>query len=955
MLDTIINSFKNVLKSRLFPMVTAYIVLFSILVGRMFYLQIIHGEEYEKQSTYQSTKNREIKSFRGKIFDCNGTLLASNEQTYAITLEDTGEIQESKKKNEMIIRMLRIIEKNGDIVDLEFPITIDKKNKIKFSVDKAAQLRFKKDIFFKKSVNELSDEQKDMNAAEVFDYLRYSNEVNTPKFMIDEKDKEPVYTTKEALAIMTVRYAMLMNTYKKYVPVTIAADVSEQTVAAIKENSADLPGVEVTEELNRVYYESEYFAHIIGYTGLISSDTLTQLQDEDKNTPYTANDYIGKTGIEKEYEEVLRGTKGSEDLIINDSSRIVDIKNRKEAVPGNDIYLTIDAELQKAYYKILEKKIAGILLSRLTNSTNAGTKGKSATGILVPIYDVYYAILENNIVDITKFSEPDASSLEKQIYAKFKSARKEAKRKIKSQLRYNNTTCGNELSDNMQKYLDHIYYELLVDKDLILTDELDRSDSEYIKFTKQKISLAQFLKYAINKNWVNLALLDIGKNYYSTEEIYDIFIKYIMDLLEEDSGFSKLIYKTMIYDYTISGTEVCLLLYEQKILKNKGLEKEQLEGGSISPYQFIRKKIKSLEITPGQLGLEPCSGSLVVTDVETGKVKALVSYPSYDNNKFANSIDFDYYSYISTNKASPLLNRATQQKTAPGSTYKMLVAACSLEDGLITPSTPVTDKHTFSKITKPHPSCWSRSSHGTINVSQALRDSCNYFFYEMGYRLGNGKKDVVNNESGLKKLKNYAEKFGLTETSGVELAEAEPKVSDTDTVRSAIGQGTNSYTPIQLSRYVTTIANKGTCYNLTIIDRIADVTKNTTKKNEATVRNKLRFADSTWTAITSGMRMVVSDGSINKLFKGLPVNVAGKTGTAQESKSKPNHALFVSYAPYEDPEISVTAVIANGYTSSNAAELASDVYKYYYDKKSRKKLLKQKVSKPKMDSHSLTD
>ena len=257
----------------------------------------------------------------------------------------------------------------------------------------------------------------------------------------------------------------------------------------------------------------------------------------------------------------------------------------------------------------------------------------------------------------------------------------------------------------------------------------------------------------------------------------------------------------------------------------------------------------------------------------------------------------------------------------------MLVAACSLEDGLIGPSTPVTDKHTFSKITKPHPSCWSRSSHGTINVSQALRDSCNYFFYEMGYRLGNGKKDVVNNESGLKKLKNYAEKFGLTETSGVELAEAEPKVSDTDTVRSAIGQGTNSYTPIQLSRYVTTIANQGTCYNLTIIDRIADVTKNTTKKNKATVRNKLRFASSTWTAITSGMRMVVSDGSINKLFKGLSVNVAGKTGTAQESKSKPNHALFVSYAPYENPEISVTAVIANGYTSSNAAELASDVYK----------------------------
>ena len=129
-------------------MVTAYIILFSILVGRMFYLQIVHGEEYEQQSTYQSTKTREIKSSRGKIYDCNGKILASNEQTYAITLEDTGELETSQEKNEMIIKMLRIIERNNDIVDLEFPIMIDKKNRIKFSVDEAAQLRFKKDIFY---------------------------------------------------------------------------------------------------------------------------------------------------------------------------------------------------------------------------------------------------------------------------------------------------------------------------------------------------------------------------------------------------------------------------------------------------------------------------------------------------------------------------------------------------------------------------------------------------------------------------------------------------------------------------------------------------------------------------------------------------------------------------------------------------------------------------------------
>lgn len=955
LINSITEFFKNIVKSRLFPMIIAYVLLFSILIGRMFYLQIIHGDEYEQESTFRDTKSREIKSARGKIYDCNGVLLASNEQTYAITLEDTGELEASEDKNQMIIKMVRILSVNNEKIDLEFPISIDRKGKKRFTVEKAAELRFKKDIFYCKSVNDLTDEQKKMSAADVFDYLRYSKDVNTPKFMIDDPEKEPLYTDKEALAIMNVRYAMLMNTYKKYVPITIAANVSPTTVAAIKESQAELPGVDVTEELNRVYYESEYFAHIIGYTGLISSDTLAQMQDEDPNTPYTQTDYIGKTGIEKEYENILRGTKGSEDLVINNSSRIVDVKNRQDSIPGNDIYLTIDSKYQKAYYKILEKKIAGILLSRITNSSSAGTKGKSATGILIPINDVYYAILQNSIVDVNKFSEPNASGLEKYIYNKYKENKRITRRKIRNQLSYSNTLCGDDISDTMQTYLDHIYYDLMVGKGLILSDELDRTDPVYIKFTKNKIAFSSFLKNAINKNWINLALLDVGKDYYSTDEIYNILVKYIMNMLNDDNDFTKLIYKTMVYNDTITGGDICRLLFEQNILKNKNNTKEKLESGQISAYSFIRSKIRSLEITPGQLGLEPCSGSLVVTDVNTGKIKAMVSYPSYDNNMFANSVDYDYYTMISTNKAAPLMNRATQQKTAPGSTYKMLSSACGLEENVINPHSTIRDKHTFSKITKPYPNCWSGSSHGLINVSQALRDSCNYFFYELGYRFGNGKKDVVNNESGLKKLKKYADVFGLTETSGVELSEADPKVSDTDVVRSAIGQGTNSYTPIQLSRYVTTIANEGTCYNLTIIDKITDVTNGATNKNNAKVRNKVDFKPSTWKAIESGMRMVVRDGSIKRLFENLPVEVAGKTGTAQESKSKPNHALFVSYAPYEHPEISVTAVIANGYTSSNAAELASDVYKYYYDKKSRKRLMTQKVSGPKMDSHSLTD
>ena len=214
---------------------------------------------------------------------------------------------------------------------------------------------------------------------------------------------------------------------------------------------------------------------------------------------------------------------------------------------------------------------------------------------------------------------------------------------------------------------------------------------------------------------------------------------------------------------------------------------------------------------------------------------------------------------------------------------------------------------------------------------------------------------MVDNERGLNRLKKYANKYGLTSKSGIELSEAETTFSDLDIVRSSIGQGSNSYTPIQLSRYVTTIANGGTCFDLTLVDKVAAAKSEKKGKSTASIRNKLDFKSTTLPAIKSGMNKVVNAGSISTLFRKVPVPVAGKTGTAQITANEPNHALFVSFAPYDNPEISVTVVIPNGFTSSNAAELASNVYKYYYDKGARKKLLNNKVTSPAINSSHQTD
>ena len=173
-----------------------------------------------------------------------------------------------------------------------------------------------------------------------------------------------------------------------------------------------------------------------------------------------------------------------------------------------------------------------------------------------------------------------------------------------------------------------------------------------------------------------------------------------------------------------------------------------------------------------------------------------------------------------------------------------------------------------------------------------------------------------------------------------------PTFASGDAVRAAIGQDTNAYTPAQVSRYITSVANNGTTYDLTLVDQIKDVKGKTVLANKAKIRNKVNVADSTWNAVHHGMYLVVNGprSSIKPMFAGLNIKAAGKTGTAQQTKFHPNHAWFVSYAPYDSPEIAVTCNIPNGYTSSNAAQTVRDVYKYYFSNKGKKDKPRKKVS-----------
>jgi len=943
MLDNLYEQLKRFFQSRLLPVSLVYLFLMAVLVYRIFYLQIVKGDEYYDSGSNLTTKYRYITSTRGNIYDREGNLLAYNSLSYAVTLEDVGAYtsKENDEFNAMIHKMISLVEESGGELATTFCIEMNKQGELVYNEDENVIQRFKREIHYASSIDSLTDEQLNATAEEDFNFLRYETGQACPGFQISKK-----YSTEDALKIMAVRYALFMNRFSKYKPITIAHNVGDEAVAALKENQADMPGVDVEQESYRVYKNSEAFSHILGYTGRVSDEVLTKLAGTKKEGTYTEKDQTGKSGLEESYEKYLHGKNGYEKLTVNASTgKVQEVEEQTDPVAGNDLNLSISSVLQNKCYKILEKNLTKIILKNLVNSKDTGTKGKSAKDIKIPIYDLYYSFIKNNLIDVTHFNDKHASSTEQHVYSKYLNKQETVFKRLESLLAPDYKKPDNKASKEYEEYLVYIY-SMLKTNGVVLYNDIPLDDTVYQSYADGKTGLSEYLQYLISKNWIDLKKLEINDDFYSVDEIYTQLRKYIKDNLEEDASFAKKLYYYMIDDYVVTGKEICILLYDQGVLKYDEQIVERLSSGAVSPYSFIVQKMKDGDITPGQLGLDPCSGSIIVTKVKTGETLACVSYPGYDNNRLANSVDSDYYNYLMGSDSLFMNFRPTQTRSAPGSTYKPLVAIAGLEEGVITTTSEFYCGGVFNKIVQ-GPKCHVYpSSHGWDSVSEAIRDSCNVFFSEVAYSLGRDRRGY-NSEKGLKTIKKYAKMFGFNAPSGIEVTEYESKISDEDAVRSAFGQGTNTYYPAQLARYVTTLANEGMCYDLTLVDSVTNLNGKKILKNKPKVRNELdSVKDSTWDAVKKGMYMVINSSySLNAVFHDVGKKVAGKTGTAQESVNRPNHALFISFSPYENPEITVTAVIPYGYTSSNAAQVASDVYKYYF--KQYKKDLKKNKQKSK--------
>lgn len=325
-------------------------------------------------------------------------------------------------------------------------------------------------------------------------------------------------------------------------------------------------------------------------------------------------------------------------------------------------------------------------------------------------------------------------------------------------------------------------------------------------------------------------------------------------------------------------------------------------------------------------------GAAAVVSVGPGEVLALASYPTYDLSTFNED-----YDELVNDQRLPMFNRATQGIYAPGSTFKMVTAVAALESGIITPSSIIQDRGIYTYYKDPQPMCWiysqTGSTHGRINVSQAITDSCNYFFYEVG-RL-----------TGIRTLDSYASQFGLGQSTGIEIGDSsgvlaspewaeshDQEWTDGQTITAAIGQSYNLFTPLQLANYVATLVGGGDHYQAHLLKNVKayDNSRLLYMYDDNPI-NTVEMSDTTLSAVTRGMHELTVSGSVAYAFENCVVSAGAKTGSAQVGTDIAN-GVFVAYAPYENPEIAVAIVIEKGGSGAALANTAVEIINSWFSR-----------------------
>lgn len=653
------------LLDRVFFMAVMIILAFIVVVFQFYNIQIIEHDTYVAAVSANVQREVEIEASRGLIYDRYGKPLVQNKTINVIQFDPEIRLPKDVDSNQILVNVAHLLKEEGfNYID---NIPISKTPPFRYTGDETEIQQFITN-YVPYDDNKHKLELYKLSAPELIDYL-CSDKVY---------DLAETFSEIEKREILAMRIQISQTQYQKYKKVTLAEDVNMKVVAAIKEHQEAYPAITAEVATQRYYTYGKALGNVIGYMRKITENQYETLKEKG----YEKDDIIGQVGVEGEFEETLRGIDGKQLIEVDNVGRTVRKipLESKNAVVGNDVYLTIDADLQQQVYNALERRLSEGIIERL--------KGAYKTQPLTA-REVIVSMAKNNQIDLECMEEAEASEYEKALYQK--------------------------VSTSYEK---------------------------------------------------ELARLEATQRHLPDEEKMNLTLKrHFANMLEAEQS-------------PITDSELLLVFGIQGTWPFTKQEMERIATGNYYLTDLVIEALESGKIKPDQMDITPCSGSAVVVDSNNGQTLALVSYPSYDSNEFTRNFNKIFNKLNDgVDKRSIEFNRALKTVKAPGSTLKMITGIAGLEEGVVSPNESIYDVGQFTKAGDSL-ECWIYTNtghgHGDVDMVRGLEVSCNYYFNEVAYRLG---EKFGAPYGGIKVLSSYAQLFGLGEKSGIELEEAEPNIS----------------------------------------------------------------------------------------------------------------------------------------------------------------------------------
>ena len=912
-----IDHFLDLCKNRIFVMLCGIIVLFAIIVLRLFSLQIIHGAEYEESITASVSKELPVPAPRGNIYDRYGRPLAVNTVAYSVQVDGSVTLEFTAEEQQELAKALTLaLWDKGETKTDSLPIT--RKAPYSFTFEGTEEEKETQEKRWKTNIG-LEKKQRDMTAEECLIWLY--EQYNAPmEFSAEQKRTYVSLCMSDDRNLMALTLAMKLT------------DFGEEIVDELPLDKEHPYSFQFGGNKNRETSWKESMAMSGDELRYSSLETLDYLRDYFGLPEGLPNDLIRSTlGIRysmylqryQQYQTVSVATDVSDKTLAY-------VEENQDTFPCVIIDTVSLREYPQGEYFA---HILGYIRQMTENDYALYKDDVDAEGN--PIYSQTDIVGQDGM---EKLFERELNGTDGKVQIEVDNQGRRM-----SVIDSTEPTPGKDLFLTLDSELQKVAYDTL-------ESELRKAVLNKLTTTgKNSVSTLELFQSMINVNHVSaqdMLSAEVGTTQYAVyqrlrqahpdfdpeqENAVEVAKDFLLEALEKGN---------------VSVKELTLMMIEQEHLPVTDEEKAGIENGA-SPLSLIINKLSSGEMSPADTGLDPCTGSVFVTQVGTGEVLASVTYPSYDNNELVNTFNNSYYNDLLQDGNTPLVNRPLKQKKASGSTFKMITALAGLETGTITADTLITDKGIFKDTGIPYARCWIYSNtggtHQSVNVSHALEVSCNYFFYELAYRMGN--VTTGNSNNSITTLNEYMAAFGLNNYTGLELDEYGPTMAspsnkekavktfnpdattsqtrwtDGDTIRTAIGQSINSYTPAQVTKYISTLANGGTLYKLHMVDHVQNPDGSLHSEVEETVENVIEFKEENLQAVYHGMWLVTNGnkGTLRGIFDDLPVDVAAKTGTAEEDKNRSSHTWFVCFAPYDDPQIAITVMIPFGEGSGTPA------------------------------------